>query len=423
MGQNKRRWRAQRPALPLVVAWAAVMLTWAPAEAQPERPRAAAAPAAATVAPPPPETRALIARGHADTLVRWTRQVLEVPAELALDPELRLALRALIDPFPESMRPAYERWSLEGQARAGADPTGRAVWAGLSARFHNALTTWRLRDGGVAHEAALRAAALAPAVCRRLVDAQASWPEIASMLQQLPPAQRAEALAGEARLLAAWDAAPQPYPMAPDAPVPGADIRRWVEGWRQGVASPLPLPPALAGRLLPEPPRAVVAPHRCALRQWWLGQRLQALGPAPAAEATAPVWRAWRLLLAQDMAYNKAPSEPFPTPEGSADYPAVARYIEMTGVTVVEVTLDARGRYADARILERRLVLGGLPPGTPLPALEHLLDGASLAKAREVIDAQAAAAERSAAAAATAPAQPVPPRGKQVTLELVWKLD
>lgn len=389
----------------LTLALAAPVAAQAPG---PQPPSAAIAPLADATAPPA-ERAAALARDQAGVLVRWLRDQFKLPPELVLDDSLRVDLDALTAPVPERLRPAFERWAREALAE---QPEPDAAWTTVKARYHNALTSWRLHDGGPAHEAAMRAVALAPAVCRRLNDIAAGWAEVASMLQQMPPAQRAAALEGEARLLAAFTQAPVDYPLPTAVADPGADVRRAVEAARQGRPVVPAVPPALAARLFSDPPRDLTAPLRCARRQWWAAHRLAA--PAGAAEAAPAdaVWRTWRLLFARD-ALQGWLAEPYPNPEGAADYPALARRLFITGSVMVEVRFDKQGRFAEGRVTDRKLVMQGLPPGTPLPGLAHLLDGRSLARARQVLETGEAQPRAMGADGVPAP----------LVLEMVWKLD
>jgi hypothetical protein len=328
-----------------------------------------------------------------DAMVHWTSDEFKLSPALPVDADTRRRVEALAAGFAERQRPLYERWvhALIESPQGRENPT-KALSQGTGPRWFAALADWRLRQGGAAHEALLRQAAVAPSTCRVDNFAGTSLDEVAALVQAVVPARRDAFMDGERQLLAQWGLPPPVVPAGGEEP--GRDIARWVQVLRRGEPhDTLPMAPLLAGLVTAEPVQTLNHAGRCAIRQWWLANRLR-----QSAVASEAVWQAWHLAFARDLMTLHGATPPYPDAGGSVDYPPFALQLGLVGSVTVGIERDARGRYASGTITKRELTAGTLP-GRAVPMFEPLLDAPSLARARKLINGQAAAAAPGASAA------------------------
>ena len=358
-------------------------------------PRAADAPQA-IAQPTQPDLRADVAAHGADLLVKWTQDAFRISDEMTVDADVHRRLDALTAGFAERQRPVFERWmrELADTPEGRRDPIRATYNAGT--RYFVALANWRLRSGGAAHEALLRQAAAKPADCRLVDDATTPIDEVAALLQATPPAQRDAFMEGERQLLAQWDGATPVVDVGDEDPA--RDVARWVQDIRRGgPPATLPMATRLAGLVFADPPQQAAHAARCSARQWWLANRLK---QAPA--ASEAIWQAWRLAFASDLMLMRARTASV-MDLSSTEYPNNVRQMGIEGNVMVRVERDVRGRFVSGAVTKRQLASRFLPADMPIPMLDRLLDGPSLARARKLVNEQAAAAAPGASDVSSSP--------------------
>lgn len=311
----------------------------------------------------------------------WAVSTFRAPAPGSLEPDLQRAAEELSAQAQARIQASAPQWLADLRTRHGATLTPAAASQYLSQRLVNEIALWYLQPLSPALAEGWIIAATDPRFCKA-PDGPSWFTRQAQRWSLLPPTLRAELLDGER---AAITRLGEPG-VAPARPMPGAleAATDMVERVRRQEGKPaVPMPPVVARRVLAEEPEVELLNLvlRCALNQWWLRERLAAAGTDAAARAAAlEAFRfAWtpeghdftglRSYRAREIADK--PDE---------TYPRYARQEEITGQVVVRVTLDARGRVTQARVVERRLRVPGLE-GRPV-AYETALDEAAMRRVR-----------------------------------------
>lgn len=281
-----------------------------------------------------------------------------------LDAELRRDGEALVQEHLARLPALLSRWLADARAELPAGAPPAQVRALLRARVHNELALWSLDSAGPDADAVWWQGVQRPGQCRWRNDFS-SFGYLMGVLDGLPPAARAKALAGERMRLARWG-----QPRSTVAPDPLPDVRLRAALIRARAAGGQGLPPvvpALAqmvhGQTGPHPTRPTG--WRCEAFRWLL----QGLSSTEG----LPVFRQAMMVLPQ-------PPQGAP-PDVPGEYPVAARYFQVEGVVVVRLTLDGQNRVQEAEVVRRRLRAPGLGGQRPA-AFEPLLDEASVVRAR-----------------------------------------
>jgi hypothetical protein len=308
--------------------------------------------------------------------------LLDVPASLKLSAEGRAQAEAVLKPHRERVAAAWP--ALEQQAvAASTDMTPKRkserkvdfeqAALQLSARALNEAALWLADAEPHASDAVWIEALRRGGLCEAVTDTDPAA-QMATLIDALPPEQRAAAWAGEAARLSRWGQETRTV-------LPPAE--RALEDSLVPALAPAAAAKTLAG--MPEALRtAVQAPgwalatqtpvQRCELLRWWSQEqvRVKRLNPRQA-------MLAWRTAMAPRSADFLLAG----VPRGGAEaldqggYPAVARRLGLTGRVVVEQDVDAAGKPLHLFIQRRELRAASLGNQVPL-ALEHELDRATL---------------------------------------------
>lgn len=304
--------------------------------------------------------------------------------QLALDPALRAAAEKIAEEHLARIDKLFPAWVDEErvhQSEAGKPPPSGYVSYAVYARMLNELSLWQLEPGDAHYEAAtLTALRNGPSVCE--LEGDTHFTDFASRIlriQALPAAEREAMLEGERQLLAHWGqprANPPPWP----DPLPQQAAYALLERGPADAAHPrLALPPLVAYAVLGnDKDYAALEPmERCMLQQWWLRESLRQ-GVAPAAALNA--FRYGTMLTAVDRignAWDKPGTANVKDPAGRPPYPVIARSFMATGVTTVNVRLDADGKPLDAAVIGRKVVVPGIRGVRPV-AFENVFDAATV---------------------------------------------
>jgi hypothetical protein len=304
--------------------------------------------------------------------------------QLVLDPALRAAAEKIAEEHLariDKLLPAWVDEERVHQSTAGKPPSSTYVSWAVYARMLNELSLWQLEPGDAHYEAATLAALRnGSGVCE--VAGDTHFTDFASRIlriQAVPAAEREAMLAGERQLLAHWGqlrANPPPWP----DPLPQQAAYALLQRGPVDAAHPrLALPPMLAYSVLgKDQDYAALEPtERCMLQQWWLRESLRQ-GVAPAAALNA--FRYGTMLTVVDRignAWDKPGAADVKAPAGPPSYPSVAKGFMATGVTTVNVRLDADGKPLDAAVIGRKIVVPGIRGVRPV-AFENVFDAATV---------------------------------------------
>lgn len=302
-------------------------------------------------------------------------RLLEVPADLPIDPPLREALEALAAEHLERMSPMFLQWTEDEAERMGPELVEARLQRRAAARYINELALSRLESPGPEYDAAILEAIRKPANCRG-AEGRPYFARIAWLLQNVDPAKRSLVLDGERQLLARWGRSRSDVPPRPVPSQEERDVQFIAQLKEAAEAATVPMTPVLAAKALDDKPHRVSGGYACVLRQWGLERALAEHGAKPSDALTA--YRYATLPLASEWLSNNAPLDTeAPTP---GDYPRFAAWYEVEGVVTIEGRLDAEGRFLGARIVARRISVPGLGRARAV-AFETVFDQATLARA------------------------------------------
>jgi hypothetical protein len=324
------------------------------------------------------------------SLEAWLDQIFVVPADLPVDASLRAEADRISVEHLARAKPMLREWLAEERAEADAFAKSISVRIRLRSRLINELALWALDGAGPAYDEATLAAYTRPGACRH-VKGSNDFAEQIQMLEGVPRAARAAALAGERDKLSRWG---RDRPNLP--PRPARSMQQESEAAivriRAGAAKFEPaLPPVVATTALTtgnERPQFNHPAVRCALLQWWLRVTLRE-GKVDRAEAV----HAFRYALVPTAADRLAGTESLVVKTRPLGYPLLAAELGAEGVSTVEVILDAVGKAKEATVVERVVSVPGLRGRRPI-AFETLFDEGALAVAAARDYAQLAAGER-----------------------------
>jgi hypothetical protein len=315
-----------------------------------------------------------------DDLVRF----FTLDKELALDPALRAAAEKIAQEHVariDKLLPAWIEEERVHQSSAGKPPSSGSVHYAVYARILNELALWQLEPGDAHYEnATLTALRTGPGACE--VPGDPRFLDFASRImriQILPAAERDAMLASERTLLSHWGqphANPAPWP----DPLPQQAAYALLQRGPADADHPrLALPPLLAYYVFGKGVdyAGLQFWDRCRLQQWWLNESLRQ-GVAPAAALNA--FRYGTMLTVVDRignAWDKPGAADVKDPAGAPPYPVIAGRYGATGVTTVNVRLDAAGKPLDAVVIGRKVEVPGIRGVRPV-AFENVFDAATV---------------------------------------------
>ncbi|MBW8897125.1 MAG: hypothetical protein JF619_03210 [Massilia sp.] len=315
-----------------------------------------------------------------DDLVRF----FTLDKEFALDPALRAAAEKIAEEHVarvDKLLPAWIEEERLHQSGAGKPPSSGSVHYAVYARILNELALWQLEPGDAHYEnATLTALRTGPGACE--VPGDTRFLDFASRImriQILPAAEREAMLASERTLLSHWGqprANPAPWP----DPLPQQAAYALLQRGPADADHPrLALPPVLAYRVLGKGVdyAGLQFWERCTLQQWWLNESLRQ-GVAPAAALNA--FRYGTMLTVVDRignAWDKPGAADVKDPAGPPPFPVIAGRYGATGVTTVNVRLDAAGNPLDAAVTGRKVEVPGIRGVRPV-AFENVFDAATV---------------------------------------------
>lgn len=311
-----------------------------------------------------------------EPLRQWLGRLFELPADEWADAALRAVATELATAHIARMTAVLQTWPADERAAAGTALDRRDLASRLTRRFLNELAVWRIDSAGTAYDEALLSAWLQPGACRAF-ESRSAFAGVMHLAQPLAAPQRDVLLAGERALLARWG---QPRQALPDRPPLAAQRLMWqaVEALRNGAAVALPMPPLVASQVLGAEPQAPPgASVQCALQQWNLRR---VLGDGAALAKPALDGFRYAVLPSALSWYGEPDAPPERDPQA---YPAVAQRFEVVGRILLEVTIDAQGRYQQAEVVDRKVNVPGVRGQRPV-AFETLLDDGSVARAAAV---------------------------------------
>jgi len=319
----------------------------------------------------------------------WLEQIFVVRGDLPVDVNLRAEAERISGEHLARAKPMLREWLAEERAEADAFAKSVPLDVRLGSRLVNELALWALDSGGSAYDEAMLAAYARPGACRH-VDGENDFAEQIQMLQAMPGAVRAAALAGERERLSRWGRD------RPDVP-PRPDRSMWQESEaavariRAGTAKFEPaLPPVVAtkalitGKDLPKFDHPAV---QCALLQWWLRVTLRD-GKADRIGAL----QAFRYSFVPAATSRLAGLASTAAKVGRPGYPPLAAAVGAEGVSTVEVVLDAAGKFQSGTVVKRVVSVPGIRNRRPV-AFETLFDEGALAVAAAKDYSQVPAAE------------------------------
>ena len=304
--------------------------------------------------------------------------------EFVLDPALRAAAEKIAEEHVARMDKLFPAWIEEErvhQSSAGKPPSSNSVHGAVYARMLNELALWQLEPGDAHYEnATLTALRTGPGACE--VPGDPRFLDFASRImriQILPAAERDAMLASERTLLSHWGqprANPAPWP----DPLPQQAAYALLQRGSADADHPrLALPPLLAYYVLGKGVdyAGLQFWDRCRLQQWWLNESLRQ-GTAPAAALNA--FRYGTMLTVVDRignAWDKPGAADAKDSAGPPPYPVIASRYGATGVTTVNVRLDAAGKPLDAVVTGRKVEVPGIRGVRPV-AFENVFDAATV---------------------------------------------
>jgi hypothetical protein len=309
--------------------------------------------------------------------------------KLALDPALRAAADKIGAEHVARIDKLLPVWLDEERVRqsgGGKPPPSQFVFYAVLARLLNELALWQLEPGDAHYEnATLNALRNGSGVC--YFEGDSRFTDFASRIlriQALPATERDAMLASERQLLAHWGQAranPAPWPDPLPQQAAYALLRR---GPADADHPRRALPPMLASAVIGKGQdyAALYSAERCDLQRWWLRESLRQ-GTAPAVALNA--FRYGTMLTAVDRFgndFDKPGAADAKDPAGPPPYPGVARRFMASGVTTVNVRLDADGTPLDATVAGRKIEVPGIRGVRPV-AFENVFDAATVKYATE----------------------------------------
>jgi len=319
-----------------------------------------------------------------DALRRWAADILVLPTDGRLDPEMHRAGTEMAQEHRARLESLLPQWLAEERASSTAPPSPGELWARSRARFANEIALWFLASGGPAHDAAWIEALQQPGICSS--TANLTWLGWRlRMLQHLPAAERSAALAGERRILQeGWGATRSPPPARP-IPSQEEQVQRAIAELKSGDHRVgIALPPVLAERLLSNEDGKLASLdwlERCAAHQWSLRARLPE--PGVRRDEALLAYRYAMMPLAQQSLLSPEDLKELASAPPSAEYPKFARQFVVEGQITVEREVDASGRLLNVAFVKRVVSVAGIRGVRPV-AFETALDDASLARATDL---------------------------------------